>query len=74
MGFGGLSHHPGSCQVGAVGFIHTSYVYDDEVDNAVDGMTSLIEPIMIVVLALIVGTIVIALFLPMIEIIKKMNA
>jgi len=49
-------------------------VYDDEVDNAVDGMTSLIEPIMIVVLALIVGTIVIALFLPMIEIIKKMNA
>jgi type IV pilus assembly protein PilC len=49
-------------------------VYDDEVDNAVDGMTSLIEPIMIVVLALIVGTIVIALFLPMIDIIKKMNA
>lgn len=48
-------------------------VYDDEVDNAVDGMTSLIEPIMIVVLALIVGTIVIALFLPMIEIIKQMN-
>ncbi len=49
-------------------------VYDDEVDNAVDGMTSLIEPIMIVVLALIVGTIVIALFLPMIKIIQEMNA
>lgn len=49
-------------------------VYDDEVDNAVDGMTSLIEPIMIVILAFIVGTIVIALFLPMIEIIKQMNA
>ena len=49
-------------------------VYDDEVDNAVDGMTSLIEPIMIVVLALIVGTIVIALFLPMIKIIQTMNA
>ena len=48
-------------------------VYDDEVDNAVDGMTSLIEPIMIVVLALIVGTIVIALFLPMIKIIQEMN-
>jgi len=48
-------------------------VYDDEVDNAVDAMTSLIEPIMIVILALIVGTIVIALFLPMIEIISKMN-
>ncbi len=48
-------------------------VFDDEVDNAVDGMTSLIEPIMIVLLALIVGTIVIALFLPMIEIIKQLN-
>lgn len=48
-------------------------VYDDEVDNAVDSMTALIEPIMIVVLALIVGTIVIALFLPMIEIIKNIQ-
>ena len=48
-------------------------VYDDEVDNAVEGLTSLLEPIMIVVLALIVGTIVIALFMPLIEIIKKMG-
>jgi len=45
-------------------------VYDDEVDNAVEGLTSLLEPIMIVFLALIVGTIVIALFMPLIEIIK----
>ena len=48
-------------------------VYDDEVDNAVESLTSLLEPIMIVFLALIVGTIVIALFLPLIEIIKKMQ-
>jgi len=48
-------------------------VYDDEVDNAVEGLTSLLEPIMIVFLALIVGTIVIALFMPLIEIIKKMG-
>lgn len=48
-------------------------VYDDEVDNAVDAMTSLIEPIMIVLLAAIVGTIVIALFMPMISIITEMN-
>tara|TARA_R110002096_G_scaffold157669_2_gene322799 strand:- start:889 stop:2160 length:1272 start_codon:yes stop_codon:yes gene_type:complete len=48
-------------------------VYDDEVDNAVDAMTSMIEPIMIVFLAVIVGTIVIALFMPMITIITKMN-
>ena len=48
-------------------------VYDDEVDNAVESLTSLLEPIMIVMLAVIVGTIVIALFLPLIEIIKRMN-
>ena len=48
-------------------------VYDDEVDNAVESLTALLEPIMIVVLAVIVGTIVIALFLPLIEIIKRMQ-
>ncbi len=48
-------------------------VYDDEVDTAVDGMTALIEPLMIVMLALVVGTIVIALFLPMTEIISNMQ-
>jgi len=44
-------------------------VYDDEVDNSVAGLTSMLEPIMIVFLALIVGTIVIALFMPLISII-----
>ena len=48
-------------------------VYDDEVDNAVESLTALLEPIMIIVLAVFVGTIVIALFLPLIEIIKRMN-
>lgn len=48
-------------------------VYDDEVDNAVDGLTSMLEPIMIVFLALIVGTIVIALFMPMIGIISGLG-
>jgi type IV pilus assembly protein PilC len=48
-------------------------VYDDEVDNAVAGLTSLLEPIMIVFLAVIVGTIVIALFLPLISIIQNMS-
>jgi type IV pilus assembly protein PilC len=40
--------------------------YDEEVDNAVAAMTSLLEPIMIVFLAIIVGSIVIAMFLPLI--------
>jgi type IV pilus assembly protein PilC len=48
-------------------------VYDDEVDNAVAGLTSLLEPIMIVFLAVVVGTIVIALFLPLISIISGMS-
>jgi type IV pilus assembly protein PilC len=48
-------------------------VYDDEVDNAVAGITSLLEPVMIVFLALIVGTIVIALFLPLISVISNLS-
>jgi len=48
-------------------------VYDDEVDNSVAALTSLLEPIMIVVLALIVGTIVIALFMPLISIINGLQ-
>ena len=45
-------------------------VYDDEVDNAVAALTSMLEPLMIVMLAVVVGVIVMALFLPMVEIIK----
>ncbi len=48
-------------------------LYDDEVDNAVAGLTSLMEPIMIVFLAVVVGSIVIALFLPLIGIISGMQ-
>ncbi len=39
--------------------------YDDEVDNSVSAMTSVLEPIMIIFLAVVVGSIVIALFLPL---------
>jgi type IV pilus assembly protein PilC len=42
-------------------------VYDDEVDNAVSALTSIIEPLMIIILAVIVGTIVIAMFLPLVK-------
>src|SRR5690242_2333156 len=47
--------------------------YDDEVDNAVSAMTSLLEPIMIVFLAVVVGSIVIALFLPLISLIDQLG-
>lgn len=46
--------------------------YDDEVDTAVEALTSIIEPIMIIFLALIVGTIVIAMFLPLVSIIGNL--
>jgi type IV pilus assembly protein PilC len=48
--------------------------YDDEVDNAVAAMTSLLEPIMIIFLAVIVGSIVIAMFLPLIELMNKVGS
>jgi type IV pilus assembly protein PilC len=38
--------------------------YEDEVDVAVDGLTSLMEPIMVVVLGGIVGGVVVAMYLP----------
>src|SRR5579884_4279611 len=47
--------------------------YDEEVDNAVAAMTSLLEPIMIVFLAVVVGSIVIAMFLPLIAMISQMS-
>jgi type IV pilus assembly protein PilC len=48
-------------------------VYDDEVDNAVTALTSILEPMMIVMLALVVGAIVFALFLPLIKMISEMS-
>ncbi len=47
--------------------------YEDEVDNAVAGLSSLIEPILILFLALVVGTIVIALFLPIVRIVQLLT-
>lgn len=47
--------------------------YDSEVDTAVEGMTSVIEPILIVFLAVVVGTIVIAMFMPLISIISNLR-
>jgi type IV pilus assembly protein PilC len=48
-------------------------VYDEEVEVLVDGLVSLLEPIMVVVLGLIVGFIVIALFMPLVEMLNSMG-
>jgi type IV pilus assembly protein PilC len=47
--------------------------FDEDVDNAVASMTSLLEPIMIVFLAVVVGSIVIAMFLPLIAMITNLS-
>lgn len=47
--------------------------YEEEVDNAVSAMTSLLEPIMIVFLAVVVGSIVIAMFLPLIKLMDSLG-
>ena len=46
--------------------------YEDEVDRAVDTLKSLIEPLMILFLACVVGTIVIAIMLPMFSMYENM--
>jgi type IV pilus assembly protein PilC len=48
--------------------------YDDDVDNAVAAMTSIIEPVLIIFLAVVVGTIVIALFMPLVSIIGGLSS
>ncbi len=49
-------------------------IYEEEVDRAVETLTSLIEPFMMVFLAIVIGTIVIALFLPLVELIKNIGS
>ena len=45
-------------------------VYDEEVDNNVTALTAMLEPLMIVFLAVVVGSIVLAMFMPMMKIIE----
>ncbi|ASN81316.1 type II secretion system F family protein [Deinococcus ficus] len=47
--------------------------YDREVDEAVEGLTAAIEPLMIVFLGVIIGTIVAGMFLPMFSIIGALS-
>lgn len=48
--------------------------YDEEVETLVDGLVSLLEPIMVVILGGIVGFIVIALFLPLVHLINSVSS
>ncbi len=47
--------------------VKISDFYDDEVDAAVDNLTAMIEPLVIVVLGSIIGGVLVAMYLPMFE-------
>jgi type IV pilus assembly protein PilC len=48
-------------------------VYDEEVAVLVEGLVNLLEPLMVVVLGLIVGFIVIALFMPLVKLLNELS-
>jgi type IV pilus assembly protein PilC len=48
-------------------------VYDEEVSMLVEGLVNLLEPLMVVVLGLIVGFIVIALFMPLVKLLNELS-
>lgn len=41
--------------------------YEDEVDNAVDGLTSMMEPLIMSVLGVVIGGLIIAMYLPIFQ-------
>jgi type IV pilus assembly protein PilC len=47
--------------------------YEEEVDTAVAGLLTLLEPIMIAILGIVVGGIVIAMYLPIFDLISKLT-
>jgi len=48
--------------------------YDEEVDVAVQSLVRLLEPLLVVVLGFVIGTIVIALFMPLVSMIEQLTA
>ena len=51
----------------------TSGFFDDEVDAAISRMTTLIEPLMIIILAVVIATILLSIFLPMLAIMNSVQ-
>ncbi len=48
--------------------------YDEEVDVQISALTSLLEPLMIIIIGVLIGTVVIAMFLPMVAMIEGLNS
>jgi type IV pilus assembly protein PilC len=47
--------------------------YEDEVDAAIKSLTSIIEPLMMIVVGAVVGFIIIALYMPMFKLFDKIK-
>jgi type IV pilus assembly protein PilC len=47
--------------------------YDNEIDSIVESLTSMLEPLIVLFLGVAVGTIVIALFLPLIKLMNSLG-
>jgi type IV pilus assembly protein PilC len=47
--------------------------YDDEVDTAVSGLLALVEPVMVVALGIVVGGMVVAMYLPIFDLISTVQ-
>ena len=47
--------------------------FDEEVETAVQAMTSLIEPLVIVFMGIVIGGLLIAMYLPMFDLIGAIN-
>ena len=41
--------------------------YEDEVDNMVDGLTSMLEPMIMAILGVLIGGLIIAMYLPIFQ-------
>lgn len=51
----------------------TADFYDEEIDTAIQRLTTMIEPLMIIVMAIVIGFIVISMVLPMFEMVKTIR-
>lgn len=53
--------------------IKISDAYDEEIDAAVTALTGIIEPVLIIFIAVVIGFIVVALFMPLLSIMQNMG-
>ena len=53
--------------------LHLAGYYREEIDRKVEGITSIIEPVLIVIIGIILGFLIVAMYLPMFELMNAIN-